>query len=123
MIEWQRQRSIEPPADASWIELGCRFNGQEDGLAPELVVLAPASRVSVGDRINVEGTAPLDVTVPLDPGEGPPVSREVATQLVLNEDGWEARCAPAAAGQCSFHPGPDGLAVIEVFRGPSPGWA
>lgn len=52
VMESRRQRSIEPPADASWIEVGWRFNGQEDGLAPDLVVLAPASRVSVGDRIN-----------------------------------------------------------------------
>ena len=57
------------------------------------------------------------MTVPLDPGDVTASLAEVATQLVLNEDGWEARCAPAAAGHALFALGPEGLAVLEVFRG------
>ena len=49
VIESQRQQSIEPPAEAGWIEVGWRFNGQEASVAPEPVVLAPASCVSFGD--------------------------------------------------------------------------
>jgi hypothetical protein len=121
VIEWQRQGSIEPTADGGWVELGCRFNESDSGLEPEFIVLAPPSPVCVGDRLDVEATAALDLIMPPGPSEGPPVPRAVATTIAPHADGWQAHSAPAAAGNVLFALDPDGLAVIDVFRGLIPG--
>jgi len=116
LSEWQRQRVIQSTADASWVELGCRFSEHPSSLGPELVLLAPPSDVRIGDRVEVEGTAALDLIMPRDPGDGPPVSRAVATAIAPHDDGWQAECARAVPGHALFELGPDGLAVIDVFR-------
>jgi hypothetical protein len=121
IVAWQRQRSIEPPAAATWVELGCRFSPPGPGDSPELLLFAPATLVAIGDRLDVEAATHMDTIMPSSPDDGPPVGRAVATAIVPGDQGWVAECArgPAGAQLCIF--GADGLLTAEVFRGLLPG--
>lgn len=119
--DWQRQRMIELVGDATWVALGCRFNMDDQRPEPEALVLAPPSSVSVGDRVEIEDTRALVVTLQSEPGHGPPIPWFVATVLDEYEDGWQASCAAVTVGNELFKLGADGLTVAEVFRGLIPG--